>query len=74
MSSSQDTPTPQDLRNDARNALRLASVAPRDRLKSMLMHAANEFLNKAADLEAASIPPTEAIEQIRTPDPSNPDY
>jgi hypothetical protein len=47
-------PTPEDLRADARNTLRLAEIAHKGREKAMLLHAANEFLNKAADLEAAA--------------------
>jgi hypothetical protein len=52
MSSSYALPTPDDLRNDARNSLRLAEIARSDRDKAMLLRAANEFLNKAAELEA----------------------
>jgi hypothetical protein len=47
-------PTPEDLRADARNTLRLAEIAHKDREKAMLLHAATEFLNKAAELEAAA--------------------
>jgi hypothetical protein len=47
-------PTPEDLRVDARNSVRLAEIARSGRAKAMLLHAANEFLNKAADLEAAA--------------------
>jgi hypothetical protein len=49
---SQSPPTPEDLRADARNTLRLAEIAHKGREKAMLLHAANEFLNKAAELEA----------------------
>jgi hypothetical protein len=47
--------TPEDLRADARNTLRLAEIASSDRLKAKLLHAANEFLNKAAELEAGVV-------------------
>jgi hypothetical protein len=49
-------PTPRDLCDDARNALRLAALARSDRQKAMLLKAANEFLNQAAELEAG-LPP-----------------
>ena len=42
----------EDLRADARNTLRLAEIARTARLRAKLLHAANEFLNKAAELEA----------------------
>ena len=45
--------TPQDLRVDARNTLRLAQIAINGRKKAMLLNAAREFLNKAAELEAS---------------------
>ena len=54
MSVSQAPPTPEDLRLDARNALRLTYIARNAREKAMLLKAANEFLNKAAELEAAA--------------------
>ena len=54
--------TPEDLRADARNTLRLAEIASSDRLKAKLLHAANEFLNKAAELEAGVV-------AIAPPDP-----
>jgi hypothetical protein len=47
--------TPEDLRADARNTLRLAEIASSDRLKAKLLNAANEFLNKAAELEAGVV-------------------
>jgi hypothetical protein len=49
---SRDQPTPDDLRADARNTLRLSEIARSDREKAMLLNAAKEFLNKAAELEA----------------------
>jgi hypothetical protein len=49
---SRDLPTPDDLRADARNTLRLSEIARNGREKTMLLNAANEFLNKAAELEA----------------------
>jgi hypothetical protein len=55
--------TPEDLRADARNTLRLAEIASSDRLKAKLLHAANEFLNKAAELEAGVV-------MVAPPDPS----
>ncbi len=58
--------TPEDLRADARNTLRLAEIASSDRLKAKLLHAANEFLNKAAELEAG-------VGAIAPPDPSKAD-
>ena len=48
----QAPPSAEDLRLDARNTLRLAEIARTDRLRAKLLHAANEFLNKAAELEA----------------------
>ena len=51
---SQAPPTSQDLRDDAHNALRLAEIARNGREKAMLLNAANEFLNMAAQLEAAA--------------------
>jgi hypothetical protein len=45
-------PTPRDLRDDARNTLRLTAIARSDRQRTMLLKAANEFLNQAAELEA----------------------
>ena len=48
--------TAEDLRVDARNTLRLAEIAGSERLKAKLLRAANEFLNKAAELEADTIP------------------
>jgi hypothetical protein len=57
--------TPEDLRADARNTLRLAEVAHEGREKAMLLHAANEFLNMAAELEAATeevLAPTEVTD------------
>ena len=51
----QDPPTPEDLRTDAHNALRLAEIARNDRVKKLLLSAANEFLNKAAEVEATSV-------------------
>jgi hypothetical protein len=47
--------TADDLRVDARNTLRLAEIAGSERLKTKLLRAANEFLNKAAELEAGTI-------------------
>jgi hypothetical protein len=47
-------PTPEDLRADARNSVRLAEIARNGREKAMLLHAASEFLNKAAELEASA--------------------
>jgi hypothetical protein len=46
--------TPEDLRADARNTLRLAQIALNSRKRAMLLNAANEFLNKAAELEAST--------------------
>ena len=43
------------LRTDAHNALRLAEIARNDRVKKMLLSAANEFLNKAAEVEATTM-------------------
>jgi hypothetical protein len=40
------------LRADARNTLRLYEIARNGREKAMLLNAANEFLNRAAELEA----------------------
>ena len=51
---SQAPSTPQDLRADARNTLRLAQIARNGRKKAMLLNAAREFLNKAAELEASA--------------------
>ena len=53
--------TPDELRNDARNALRLAEIAPNAREKARLLKTANEFLNKAAEIEASTgvVPPAE---------------
>jgi hypothetical protein len=64
--------TPEDLRADARNTLRLAQIARSDRLKAKLLHAANEFLNKAAELEAAAAvieAPSEVIKEITPEEP-----
>ena len=47
-------PTPQDLRADARNTLRLAQIALNGRKKAMLLNAAREFLNMATELEASA--------------------
>jgi len=58
--------TAEDLRADARNTLRLAEIASSDRLKAKLLHAANEFLNKAAELEAA-------VAMVAPPDSSKAD-
>ena len=57
--------TAEDLRADARNTLKLAELAGNDRLRAKLLNAANEFLSKAAELEAAStaVAPTAAIEE-----------
>ena len=52
---SQAPPTPEDLRVDARNSLRLAEIARTRRDKATLLNAANEFLNKAAELEAGGL-------------------
>jgi hypothetical protein len=49
---SQAPSTPEDLRIDAQNSLRLAEIARNDREKAMLRNAANEFLNMASALEA----------------------
>ena len=49
---SQAPSTPEDLRADARNSVRLAEIARSGREKATLLRAANEFLNKAAELEA----------------------
>ena len=57
---SQAPSTAQDLRLDAHNARRLTEIARTDREKRMLLSAANEFLNKAAELEAVSVAPAEA--------------
>ena len=53
----QAPPTPEDLRLDAHNTLRLSEIARSGREKAMLLNAANEFLNKAAELEAALTQP-----------------
>jgi len=45
---------PQDCRDDAVNALRLAAMVCRDQLKIMLLKAAKEFLKKAGEIDAAS--------------------
>jgi hypothetical protein len=50
--------TPENLRADARNTLRLAEFARDGREKGMLPNAANEFLNMAAELEARTEPAT----------------
>ena len=52
---SRDLPTPDDLRADARNTLRHTEIARSDRQKAMLLNAANEFLNKADELEAGTV-------------------
>jgi len=51
----QDPPSPEDLRTDAHNARRLAEIARNDRVKKVLLSAANEFLNRAAEVEAATM-------------------
>jgi hypothetical protein len=52
---SQAPSTAQDLRLDAHNTLRLADLAHSAREKAMLLNAASEFMNKAAELEAAEM-------------------
>ena len=71
----QAPPTPEDLRTDAHNALQLAAMAGNPSLKQMLLNAANEFLNMAAELEAATtivVAPADAIHEIKTPKRSEP--
>ena len=69
----QAPPTPEDLRADAHNTLQLAAMARNPNLKQMLLHAANEFLNMAAELEAAAtmvVAPAEALQEFKTAESS----
>jgi len=71
----QAPPTPEDLRTDAHNALQLAAMAGNPNLKQMLLNAASEFLNMAAELEAATtmvVAPADAIHEIKTAERSEP--
>ena len=66
---------PQDWRNDAVNALRLAAMVRDDHLKVLLLRAANEFLRKAGELEATLVvvAPSEAVGEIGAAQSSHPD-
>jgi hypothetical protein len=71
----QAPPTPEDLRTDAHNTLQLAAMAENPNLKQMLLNAASEFLNMAAELEAATtlvVGPAEALQELKTAESSEP--
>ena len=65
MTVSQTPPTAEDLRHDAHNAVRLADFARSDREKAMLLNAAGEFLNKAAELEAVTAVTLSRVPSVR---------
>ena len=72
----QAPPTPEDLRADAHNTLQLAAMARNPNLRQMLLNAANEFLNMAAELEAATtmvVAPSEALQEFKTAESSESD-
>jgi hypothetical protein len=63
------TPTPQALRAQAQQAIRLAHSITNEQARTGLLAFAQELLQKAAELEAAGtiiIAPTEAIAQTGT--------
>jgi len=71
----QAPPTPEDLRSYAHNTLQLAAMAENPSLKQMLLHAASEFLNMAAELEAATtlvVGPAKALQELKTAESSEP--
>jgi hypothetical protein len=72
----QAPPTPEDLRADAHNTLQLAAMAGNPNLRQMLLHAASEFLNMAAELEGATtvvVAPAEALQEFKTAESSESD-